>query len=257
MDVPIFLAATASVCAFYVLSQKEQFPATWKSKLKYIPAVLGIGIGHQPQQRDRRARGPVRQAVRVHPHAEVPDRGRGRRPGRQKIYKGKDQLGCRTSSSRSPATSPSSTSTRSRTGSSARCPSSRSSSGASCTPRACRWPRASTGSCRASRRPAARAGRRRIRGRSVDGLDRHRTSRATRRAPGPLDHPRPEPRRERRQGGRRPPLGQPRDGRRRLPQPRRRLEQRDRPDRRGVRLRAARPPPTRTATASSRPRPRS
>jgi cellulose synthase/poly-beta-1,6-N-acetylglucosamine synthase-like glycosyltransferase len=45
VDVPIFLAATASVCAFYVLSQREQFPATWKSKLKYIPAVLGIGIG--------------------------------------------------------------------------------------------------------------------------------------------------------------------------------------------------------------------
>jgi cellulose synthase/poly-beta-1,6-N-acetylglucosamine synthase-like glycosyltransferase len=44
VDVPIFLAATASVCSFYVFSQKEQFP-TWKSKIKYIPAVLGIGIG--------------------------------------------------------------------------------------------------------------------------------------------------------------------------------------------------------------------
>ena len=45
VDVPIFLAATASVCAFYAISQKEQFPTTWKSKLKYIPAVLGIGMG--------------------------------------------------------------------------------------------------------------------------------------------------------------------------------------------------------------------
>jgi cellulose synthase/poly-beta-1,6-N-acetylglucosamine synthase-like glycosyltransferase len=45
VDVPIFLAATASVCSFYVISQKEQFPTTWKSKLRYIPAVLGIGIG--------------------------------------------------------------------------------------------------------------------------------------------------------------------------------------------------------------------
>ncbi|HXY39374.1 MAG TPA: cellulose synthase family protein [Vicinamibacteria bacterium] len=45
VDVPIFLAATASVCAFYVLSQKEQFPTGWKGKVKYIPAVLGIGIG--------------------------------------------------------------------------------------------------------------------------------------------------------------------------------------------------------------------
>jgi cellulose synthase/poly-beta-1,6-N-acetylglucosamine synthase-like glycosyltransferase len=45
VDVPIFLAATASVCAFYVFSQKEQFPTDWKSKVRYIPAVLGIGIG--------------------------------------------------------------------------------------------------------------------------------------------------------------------------------------------------------------------
>ena len=45
VDVPIFLAATTSVCAFYALSQKEQFADTWKTKLRYIPAVLGIGIG--------------------------------------------------------------------------------------------------------------------------------------------------------------------------------------------------------------------
>ena len=45
LDVPTFLAATASVCSFYVFSQKELFPDTWRSRLKYIPAVLGIGIG--------------------------------------------------------------------------------------------------------------------------------------------------------------------------------------------------------------------
>jgi cellulose synthase/poly-beta-1,6-N-acetylglucosamine synthase-like glycosyltransferase len=45
VDVPIFLAATASVCTFYALSQKEQFPDGWKAKLRYIPAVLGIGVG--------------------------------------------------------------------------------------------------------------------------------------------------------------------------------------------------------------------
>ncbi len=45
VDVPIFLAATASVCSFYVFSQKEQSATAWRSKLKYIPAVLGIGIG--------------------------------------------------------------------------------------------------------------------------------------------------------------------------------------------------------------------
>ncbi len=45
VDLPIFLAAFASVCSFYVFSQKELFPDTWRSRLKYIPAVLGIGIG--------------------------------------------------------------------------------------------------------------------------------------------------------------------------------------------------------------------
>ena len=45
VDVPIFLAATASVCSFYVFSQKELFPDSWKARVKYIPAVLGIGIG--------------------------------------------------------------------------------------------------------------------------------------------------------------------------------------------------------------------
>jgi hypothetical protein len=45
VDVPIFLAATASVCSFYVFSQKEIFPGSWKARVKYVPAVLGIGIG--------------------------------------------------------------------------------------------------------------------------------------------------------------------------------------------------------------------
>ena len=47
VDVPIFLAATASVCAFYVISQKEQFPTTWKSKHQVHP--------RRPRDRDRRS----------------------------------------------------------------------------------------------------------------------------------------------------------------------------------------------------------
>jgi cellulose synthase/poly-beta-1,6-N-acetylglucosamine synthase-like glycosyltransferase len=45
VDVPIFLAATASVCSFYVCAQKELFPASWKARVRYIPAVLAVGIG--------------------------------------------------------------------------------------------------------------------------------------------------------------------------------------------------------------------
>ena len=45
VDVPLFMGATTSVCSFYVLSQKEIFGEAWKSRLKYLPAVLSLGIG--------------------------------------------------------------------------------------------------------------------------------------------------------------------------------------------------------------------
>ena len=45
VDLPIFFAAFASVCSFYVFSQKELFPDTWRGRLKFVPAVLGVGIG--------------------------------------------------------------------------------------------------------------------------------------------------------------------------------------------------------------------
>lgn len=45
VDVPLFLGATMSVCSFYIASQKEVFGVHWKSRLKYLPAVLAVGIG--------------------------------------------------------------------------------------------------------------------------------------------------------------------------------------------------------------------
>jgi len=45
VDVPLFLGATTSVCLFYFFSQKEIFAASWRSRLKYLPAVLSVGIG--------------------------------------------------------------------------------------------------------------------------------------------------------------------------------------------------------------------
>ncbi len=45
VDVPLFLGATMSVCSFYLFSQKEVFGEVWKSRLKYLPAVLSVGIG--------------------------------------------------------------------------------------------------------------------------------------------------------------------------------------------------------------------
>jgi cellulose synthase/poly-beta-1,6-N-acetylglucosamine synthase-like glycosyltransferase len=45
VDVPLFTGATLSVSSFYLLSQKEAFAEVWKSRLKYLPAVLSVGIG--------------------------------------------------------------------------------------------------------------------------------------------------------------------------------------------------------------------
>jgi cellulose synthase/poly-beta-1,6-N-acetylglucosamine synthase-like glycosyltransferase len=44
IDVPLFMAATLSVFRFYWISQREVY-ADWKSRVKYLPAVMAVGIG--------------------------------------------------------------------------------------------------------------------------------------------------------------------------------------------------------------------
>ncbi len=44
IDVPLFAAATLSVCNFYVVCQREIYP-DWVSRLKYLPFLMSIGIG--------------------------------------------------------------------------------------------------------------------------------------------------------------------------------------------------------------------
>jgi cellulose synthase/poly-beta-1,6-N-acetylglucosamine synthase-like glycosyltransferase len=44
IDVPLFFAATASVANFYIVSQRELY-ADWKTRLKYLPFLMSIGIG--------------------------------------------------------------------------------------------------------------------------------------------------------------------------------------------------------------------
>ena len=44
IDVPLFLAATASIANFYIVSQREIY-ADWKTRLKYLPFLMSIGIG--------------------------------------------------------------------------------------------------------------------------------------------------------------------------------------------------------------------
>ena len=45
IDVPLFMGATLSVCSFYSVSQREIFGEAWLRRLKYLPAVLSMGIG--------------------------------------------------------------------------------------------------------------------------------------------------------------------------------------------------------------------
>lgn len=44
IDIPLFLLATTSISAFYILSQKA-INKDWKSTIKYLPLLMGLGIG--------------------------------------------------------------------------------------------------------------------------------------------------------------------------------------------------------------------
>ena len=79
VDVPLFLGATMSVCSFYVMSQREVFGETWKSRLRYLPAVLSVGIGLSVNNAKAVMEAILGHRVGVHAHAQVRRGGRGRR----------------------------------------------------------------------------------------------------------------------------------------------------------------------------------
>jgi cellulose synthase/poly-beta-1,6-N-acetylglucosamine synthase-like glycosyltransferase len=45
IDIPLFLAATASVANFYMVCQRELYPTTWTERLRFVPFLMSIGIG--------------------------------------------------------------------------------------------------------------------------------------------------------------------------------------------------------------------
>ncbi len=45
LDLPLFLASTCSVSSFYMLAQRELYPESWRSRLRYLPFLMGTGIG--------------------------------------------------------------------------------------------------------------------------------------------------------------------------------------------------------------------
>ncbi len=85
IDIPLFVAATASVANFYMVCQRELYPQTWTERLK-LPA-LRDGDRHRAgrQQHQGGVRGPGAQAQRVRAHAQVPHRGRQRRVDWQEV----------------------------------------------------------------------------------------------------------------------------------------------------------------------------
>jgi len=45
IDVPLFTASTFSIAVFYVMSERELFPKTWKKTFYYLPFLMALGIG--------------------------------------------------------------------------------------------------------------------------------------------------------------------------------------------------------------------
>ena len=45
IDVPLFTASTFSIAVFYVMSERELFPKTWKRTFYYLPFLMALGIG--------------------------------------------------------------------------------------------------------------------------------------------------------------------------------------------------------------------
>ena len=45
IDIPVFLAASASVAVFYVCAQRELHPRTWMKEILFLPCLLALGIG--------------------------------------------------------------------------------------------------------------------------------------------------------------------------------------------------------------------
>jgi hypothetical protein len=45
IDVPLFTASTFSIAVFYLMSERELFPKTWKKTFLYLPFLMALGIG--------------------------------------------------------------------------------------------------------------------------------------------------------------------------------------------------------------------
>jgi hypothetical protein len=42
---PLFTASSFSIAVFYVMSEREIYPKTWKKTFYYLPFLMALGIG--------------------------------------------------------------------------------------------------------------------------------------------------------------------------------------------------------------------
>ena len=45
IDMPLIIASFWSISAFYLISQRELYPKTWKKSIVYLPALMAAGVG--------------------------------------------------------------------------------------------------------------------------------------------------------------------------------------------------------------------
>ena len=120
IDVPLFFAATMSVCNFYMVCQREIYKEQWITRLKYLPFLMSIGIGlcvNNARAVLEALFGKQTEFART-PKYRIEQRQR--RVDRQEVP-AVGHRSSRSSSWRSGSISPSRCSTRWRTGSTARC----------------------------------------------------------------------------------------------------------------------------------------
>ena len=83
IDVPLFTASTFSIAVFYVMSQRELFPKTWKKTFFYLPFLMALGIGLTVTNTKAVMEALLRHQERLCAHAQVSRgarRAKSRRP---------------------------------------------------------------------------------------------------------------------------------------------------------------------------------
>ena len=105
-DVPLFLMATASVSAFYIVSQKELY-SNWTNTFKYLPLLMGLGIGLSVNNSFAVLEALMQQGIGIRAHAQVRHREEERQLGVQEIQGQQEPLDHRWSNLPSASISPS------------------------------------------------------------------------------------------------------------------------------------------------------